>query len=58
MPSEAAGVQKRIRGHSKSTFVEEGRGRSLKSEQKRARGGGPNMCVRSLFLKKMLRFSK
>ena len=51
-----------FRGHSKSTFVEEGRrgwrGWSLKSEQKRTGGGGPSMCVRSLFLKKMLRFSK
>ena len=36
-----------------------GEGRSLKSEQKRTGGGGrPSMCVRSLFLKKMLRFSK
>ena len=36
-----------------------GGGRSLKSEQKRTGGGGrPSMCVRSLFLKKMLRFSK
>ena len=40
----------RIRGHSKSTFVEEGRGKgSLKSEQKRTEAGGPSMCVRSLF---------
>ena len=49
-----------FRGHSKSTFAEEGRGgASLKSEQKRTgRGGGcPSMWVRSL-LKKMLRFSK
>ena len=27
-------------GHSKSAFVEEGRGESLKSEQKRTGGGG------------------
>ena len=31
---------------------------SLKSKQKRAGGGGPSMSVRSLFKKKMLRFSK
>ena len=38
------------RGHSKSTFAEEGRGGgSLKNEQKRTGGGGPSMCVRSLF---------
>ena len=37
-------------GHSKSTFVEEGRRASLKWEQKRTgRGGSPSMCVRSLF---------
>ena len=29
-----------IRGHSKGTFVEEGRGGSLKSEQKQTRAGG------------------
>ena len=49
-----------VRGHSKSTFVEEGR-ESLKSEQIWKGGGGggvPTMCVCSLFLKQMLRFSK
>ena len=40
-----------IRGHSKSTLVEEGSGVSLKSEQKRTGGGGPSMCVCFLFLK-------
>ena len=41
-----------LRGHSKSTFVEErrvGEGAALKSEQKRTEGGGPSMCVPSLF---------
>ena len=39
--------------HSKSTFVEEERGEgALKSEQKRTGGGGPSLCVRSLFKKK------
>ena len=49
-----------IRGHLKSTFVEEGRvgkGKSLKSEQKQTGVGGPSIHVR-FFLKKMLRSSK
>ena len=38
-------------------------GGSLKSKKKKKKkneqeGGSPSMCVRSLFLKKMLRFSK
>ena len=37
----------RIKGHSKSTFIEKGGG--FKSEQKRTGGGGPNICVRLLF---------
>ena len=50
------------RGHSKSTFVEEGRGvieKRTKTNRGRMGGGGrgPSMCVRS-FKKKMLRFSK
>ena len=49
-----------IRGHLKSTFVEEGRvgeGKSLKSEQKQTGVGGPSIHVR-FFFKKMLRSSK
>ena len=38
-------------------FVEEG-GSSLKSKQKGTGNRGPSTCVRSLFLEKMLRFSK
>ena len=39
-----------LRGHSKSTFVEEERGASLKSKQGEE-WGGPSMCVLSLFKK-------
>ena len=39
----------RIKGHSKSTFIEKGGGGGFKSEQKRTGGGGPNICVRLLF---------
>ena len=46
-------------GHSKSTFVEEGKGGEVIEKQtKMNMGRGPSMCVHSLFLKKMLRFSK
>ena len=38
----------RIKGHSKSTFIEKGGG-GFKSEQKRTGGGGPNICVRLFF---------
>ena len=48
-----------FRGHSKSTFVEEGMGEgSLKSEQKRTGGRGVLTCVYVRFKKNMLRFSK
>ena len=48
-----------IRGHLKSTFIEEGRGRVIEKQTKMNRGRrGSSICVRSLFLKKMLRFSK
>ena len=47
-----------IGGHSKSTFFEREGGGSWKSEQKPTGAGGPNICVRSLFLKQMLIFSK
>ena len=49
-----------IRGHSKSTFVEERGGggeRSLKSEQKQTRVGRSWHACTFAFLKKMLRFS-
>ena len=40
----------RIKGHSKSTFIEKGGGGGgFKSEQKRTGGGGPSICVRLLF---------
>ena len=39
------------RGHSKSTFVEEGRGVIEKRTKTGERGGGPSICVRSLFKK-------
>ena len=40
------------RGHSKSTFVEEGRGVIEKrTKTNRGRGGCPSICVRSLFKK-------
>ena len=46
-------------GHSKSTFVEEGKGgEAIEKQTKMNMGRGPSMCVHSLFLKKMLRFSK
>ena len=40
-----------IRGHSKSTFVEEGRGGVIETRTKTNRGreGDPNMSARSLF---------
>ena len=39
--------------HSKSTFVEGERGEgAVKGEQRRTGGGGPSLCVRSLFKKK------
>ena len=44
-------------GHSKSTFVEEGRGHWKANKSKQGEGGH-NMCVRSDFFKKMVRFSK
>ena len=46
------------RDHSKSTFIEEKREGSLKSEQNWTWGGGVLACVYVRFLKKMLRFSK
>ena len=45
-----------IRGHSKSAFVEEGRREVIEKRTTTNRWRG--MYVRSLFLKKMLRFSK
>ena len=46
-------------GYSKSAFVEEGEGEVIEKQTKANRGRGvPSMYVRSLFLKKMLRFSK
>ena len=50
-------VLKATRGHSKSTFVEEG-GESLKSEQQRTGGREVLACVYvRFFKKKILRFS-
>ena len=49
-----------VRGHTKSTFVQDGRGGVIEKQTKKKRDGGGgclSMCVRSLF-KKMLRFSK
>ena len=45
--------------HSKSMFVEEGRGAIIKKRTKmnRGEGGCPSMCVCSLFFKEMLLFS-
>ena len=40
---------RRTRSHSKSTFIEGGARRSLKSEQKQTGGGGPSIFVHSLF---------
>ena len=47
--------QMAVRGHSESTFVEEGREGtgSLENKNEQREGAGcPSMCVRSLFLKK------
>ena len=45
-----------IWGHSESTFVEEGRGHWKANKNEQEEVEGPNMSVRSLFLKKMLGF--
>ena len=48
-----------VRGYSKGMFIEEGSGRVIEKQTKTSRRRGvPSMCVRSVFLKNMLRFSK
>ena len=46
------------RGHSKSTFIEEGKEGHWKANKNKQGEGSPSVCVRSPFLKKMLKFSK
>ena len=48
------------RDHSENTFVEgkEGGSHWKANKNEQGEGEGPNICVRSLFKKKMLRFSK
>ena len=44
-------MRKIIRGHSKSIFIEEGRGVHWKASKNKQGEGGPSMCVCLLFLK-------